>query len=92
MVLFIYVCLIRSNYSFSGSRGLIVLLFFSSLVSYSIRFKPLPKRFTGIGVFDIGAGLGRNRTLWLFIGLVVLLLVILLAVVRASGAGRVAVK
>ena len=92
LVLFIYVCLIRSNYPFSESSGLITLFFLSSGVSYIMRFKPLPKRFLGISVFDVGAGLGRNSFLWVFIGLVILLLVILLVVVRASGAGRVVIK
>nr|YP_010833232.1 NADH dehydrogenase subunit 6 [Philine kinglipini]WFG53979.1 NADH dehydrogenase subunit 6 [Philine kinglipini] len=92
LVLFIYVCLISSNYPFSGSGGLITLFFLSSIISYSMSFKPLPKSFSGMSVFDVGAGLGSNWFLWVFMGLVVLLLVMLLVVVRASGAGSVVVK
>lgn len=92
LVLFIYVCLIRSNFTFSESGGLVTLFFLSAMVTYIISLKPLPKSFLGISVFDIGGVLGSNWFLWVFGGLVVLLLVMLLVVVRASGAGRVVVK
>lgn len=93
LVIFIYVCLVRRNYPFFVNSNQIVLLLRASLrVRYIISLKPVSIGFLGRELWDSGRGLVFDRSLSLFVGLVVLLLLILLVVVRRSGAGAVIVR
>nr|AAM33115.1 NADH dehydrogenase subunit 6 [Camachoaglaja africana] len=92
LVLFIYVCLISSNYPFFGSAELIMLSFISSGLTYLISIKPYSKSFLGPSLFNMGEMLVNNFFLWVFVGLAVLLLILLLVVVRSSGAGAISIK
>lgn len=92
LVMFIYVCLIRRNYSFFSSNSFAGILVLSFIVTYFIRIKPFSKVFLGIFLSNAGEDLVLDRNLWLFGGLVVLLLIIMLVVVRSSGSGAISVK
>lgn len=92
LVLFIYVCLIRRNHPFFNSSEIPSLLFFSSIATYLISLKPYSGAFLGGSCFDMASDLVRNGFLWLFLGLTVLLLVLLLVVVRSSGIGAISIN
>nr|ABJ55883.1 NADH dehydrogenase subunit 6 [Smaragdinella calyculata] len=92
LVMFIYVCLISSNYTFFSSNSFAGLLVASSVLAYWQSIKPFSKSFSGVSLFDAGEDLISDSSLWLFGGLVVLLLVMMLVVVRSSGSGAITVK
>nr|ABJ55870.1 NADH dehydrogenase subunit 6 [Sagaminopteron nigropunctatum] len=93
LVMFIYVCLISSNYNFMGSNnqyfGVISL---STVLTYALSMNPMSKDYLGYMSYDMGSSLVSNNSIWLFGGLVILLLVMLLIIVRSSGAGAVSVN
>nr|YP_010032947.1 NADH dehydrogenase subunit 6 [Haloa japonica]QOW38681.1 NADH dehydrogenase subunit 6 [Haloa japonica] len=92
LVMFIYVCLISSNYTFFSSNSFVGLLAVSFILSYLVSIKPLSKSFLGASLFDAGENLVCDSNLWMFGGLVILLLVMMLIVVRSSGSGAITVK
>nr|ATW72357.1 NADH dehydrogenase subunit 6 [Dolabella auricularia] len=93
LVMFIYVCLVSSNYPFFVNPNQIVLLLSVSLGGcYVMSLKPVTLSFLGGELWDSGSGLVYDNSLSLFVGLVVLLLLMLLVVVRSSGAGAVIVS
>nr|AHX02658.1 NADH dehydrogenase subunit 6 [Aplysia kurodai] len=92
LVMFIYVCLVSSNYPFYINSNQITLSLVISLGgSYIMSLKPMTMSFLGGGLWDSGSNLVSDTSLSLFVGLVVLLLLMLLVVVRSSGAGAVIV-
>nr|AAM33118.1 NADH dehydrogenase subunit 6 [Aplysia punctata] len=93
LVLFIYVCLVSSNYPFLMNSNQVVLSLVISLGgSYILSLKPVAMNFLGSSLWDSGGNLVSNTSLSLFGGLVILLLLMLLVVVRSSGAGAVIVS
>jgi len=93
LVMFIYVCLVTSNYPFRINPNMVgILLSASVLGAYVLSLQPVALAFLGSETWDSGSILVRDRLLSLFVGLVILLLLILLVVVRSSGAGAVVIK
>nr|YP_004222138.1 NADH dehydrogenase subunit 6 [Berthellina sp. TLT-2006]ABK92218.1 NADH dehydrogenase subunit 6 [Berthellina sp. TLT-2006] len=92
LVLFMYICLINSNYSFNLSASWV--LFFGIMSLYlSIDSESHDNfRFLGGGNFNGGEELVELSNLSIFLFLGVVLLVMLLVVVRASGAGSIVVN
>lgn len=92
LVLFIYICLIRSNYSFNVNMSWVgFFLFFSFLISFGGDYYWY-WTFLGSRNHVGGQQLVEENNLSLFLFLGVVLLIMLLVVVRASGAGRVVVR
>nr|YP_009353569.1 NADH dehydrogenase subunit 6 [Ellobium chinense]AQX92056.1 NADH dehydrogenase subunit 6 [Ellobium chinense] len=89
LVLFIYVCMVSSNYPLVlGPQQAVSLLFLALMASLFIS-GPSPARFLGWSTWESGAQL----SLALFVGLVILLLVVFLAIVRVvSGGGALTVE
>nr|ABL09034.1 NADH dehydrogenase subunit 6 [Bulla sp. TLT-2006] len=88
LVMFIYVCLISSNNSFTSSMsvlGVTAIVLFSSLFLSS-------KFMNKVSLFDAGSMFMFSGNLWAYIGLVLLLLMMLLVIVRSSGSGSVVVS
>jgi len=88
-VIFIYICLIRRNFSFERN---FVLFLPTIFLSYSMRAKPFRESFLGISNSERGLLLVSVGYLWLFVGLAILLLVLLLLVVRRTGRGALFIK
>nr|BDY26059.1 NADH dehydrogenase subunit 6 [Spurilla braziliana] len=87
LVLFIYICLVSSNFSILiGSEGIIISLTVSLLFSIFLTSSQ-PLFFLGASSNDSGFSLVQVENLSIFLFLVVLLLAMLLVVVRVSGAG-----
>nr|AAR21520.1 NADH dehydrogenase subunit 6 [Berthella plumula] len=92
LVLFMYICLISSNYSFSINFSLVVFMAVMSLY-LSIDFSLYDNfQLLGAGNFSGGQELVELSNLSIFLFLGVLLLIMLLVVVRASGAGSLIVN
>ena len=89
LVIFIYICLIRRNFSFERN---FVLFLPTIFLSYSMRAKPFRESFLGISNSERGLLLVSVGYLWLFVGLAILLLVLLLLVVRRTGRGALFIK
>nr|AAM33109.1 NADH dehydrogenase subunit 6 [Umbraculum mediterraneum] len=93
LVMFMYVCLVTSNYPFLlNVNQIIFLLTFSVLISYFMSLKPVNLNFSGMELWVSGEGLVNDSSLSMFIGLVLILLIMLLVVVRSSGASAVIVS
>nr|YP_009445813.1 NADH dehydrogenase subunit 6 [Hypselodoris apolegma]ATX68401.1 NADH dehydrogenase subunit 6 [Hypselodoris apolegma] len=87
LVLFIYICLISSNYPFKFSiNGLIYSLLISILVCMSMK-SPMDYKFLGYGTWVGGESLLESSNISIFLFLGILLLMMLLAIVRVSGSG-----
>ena len=87
LVIFIYICLVSSNYPFKFSvNGFICIIFGSCFISL-IRGGSLIPIFLGFRSWSSGERLLEIRNISIFLFLAVLLLIILLVVVRISGAG-----
>lgn len=94
LVLFMYICLIRRNYSFGLNISWVI---FAAIVSVYLGDNVNEEsydnfRFLGGGNFDGGSELVESVNLSIFLFLGILLLIILLVVVRASGAGSLVVS
>nr|YP_010373185.1 NADH dehydrogenase subunit 6 [Cadlina koreana]UPI11651.1 NADH dehydrogenase subunit 6 [Cadlina koreana] len=87
LVMFIYICLVSSNYPFKlsliGMSSILVGSCFFSLKSESM----LTFKFLGHSTWMSGEKLMESTNLSIFLFLAILLLVMLLVVVRISGAG-----
>nr|ABL09060.1 NADH dehydrogenase subunit 6 [Odontoglaja guamensis] len=92
LVLFMYVCMISSNFSFSSSEDMAILVIASALLSYFISVKPMYKSFSGGKLFNVALELVTNSTLWLFCGVVLFLLISLLVVVRCLGISSISIS
>ena len=88
LVIFIYVCLISRNNSFTSSMRVLGVTAIVLISSYFIRRKFINK----VSLFDAGSMFIFRGNLWAYIGLVLLLLIILLVIVRSSGSGSVVVR
>nr|YP_009987758.1 NADH dehydrogenase subunit 6 [Phyllidiopsis krempfi]QNL17303.1 NADH dehydrogenase subunit 6 [Phyllidiopsis krempfi] len=87
LVLFIYICLVSSNYPFKfNSLGMLCLIFGSCLISLKSE-SPMPSVFLGFSNWVSGESLLNEESLSLFLFLVILLLAMLLVVVRISQSG-----
>lgn len=87
LVLFIYVCIVRRNYSIRIKiQGLVIGLLIRSLVSLRIDFS-LTGQFLGSNRYATGSYIVRDPVIPLFIGLVVFLLFVFLAIVRVITRG-----
>nr|YP_010429283.1 NADH dehydrogenase subunit 6 [Polycera hedgpethi]USQ67462.1 NADH dehydrogenase subunit 6 [Polycera hedgpethi] len=87
LVMFIYICLVSSNYPFKFSvNGFICILFGSCLISL-FSDGPLMPMFLGFSNWTNGESLLETSNISIFLFLAVLLLIMLLVVVRISGAG-----
>nr|YP_004222536.1 NADH dehydrogenase subunit 6 [Micromelo undatus]ABK92254.1 NADH dehydrogenase subunit 6 [Micromelo undatus] len=91
LVMFIYVCLVSSNYPFQVKmEGLLSSSFLTMILMSSIyNNMSLSSNFSGKMSSGAGATLVLDSSLSLFIGLVILLLAMLLVVVRTTGAGSI---
>nr|YP_010930443.1 NADH dehydrogenase subunit 6 [Chromodoris lochi]WKL06542.1 NADH dehydrogenase subunit 6 [Chromodoris lochi] len=87
LVMFIYICLVSSNYPFKFSvNGFIcalVVSFIGSIFSSNV----LVGNFLGFSAWTNGSSLLEKSNISIFLFLAVLLLTMLLVVVRISGAG-----
>lgn len=94
LVLFIYICLIRRNYSLGVKVNWIIFVSLASLyLTLDLNnFRGLRFRFLGSSNFRGGSELAETASLSVFLFLGVLLLIILLVVVKASGAGSLVVS
>nr|YP_010983242.1 NADH dehydrogenase subunit 6 [Hypselodoris whitei]WOK01424.1 NADH dehydrogenase subunit 6 [Hypselodoris whitei] len=87
LVLFIYICLISSNYPFKFSiNGLVFGLSISFLLSMNSKGSLDPK-FLGFSAWINGESLLESSNLSIFLFMAILLLILLLVVVRVSGPG-----
>nr|QCS25054.1 NADH dehydrogenase subunit 6 [Lactiforis takii] len=87
LVLFIYVCMVSSNYSMSMKiQGLAMGFLVSFLISLSIDF-PLTGQFLGGNTYFTGSYMVSDPVIPLFVGLVVFLLFVFLAIVRVITSG-----
>nr|AUJ21243.1 NADH dehydrogenase subunit 6 [Hypselodoris bullocki] len=87
LVLFIYICLVSSNYPFKFSiNGLMSGLFISFLMSV-LNNNPLNPMFLGQSTWSNGSNLLEESNISVFLFLAILLLMMLLVVVRISGPG-----
>nr|UBU97369.1 NADH dehydrogenase subunit 6 [Asteronotus hepaticus] len=87
LVMFIYICLVSSNYPFKfGISSLVFILLGSYGVSLSSESPCVPK-FLGPSTWVSGESLLENSNISIFLFLAILLLIMLLVVVRVSGAG-----
>nr|YP_010032934.1 NADH dehydrogenase subunit 6 [Protaeolidiella atra]QOW38668.1 NADH dehydrogenase subunit 6 [Protaeolidiella atra] len=93
LVLFIYICLVSSNFFISIDLNMIMVMFSSAVVTFSFNLNfPYPKLFLGLSGSSCGASLLEESNISIFMFLVVLLLMMLLVVVRVSGAGSAIVS
>nr|UYI30950.1 NADH dehydrogenase subunit 6 [Ceratosoma sp. HG0001] len=87
LVLFIYICLVSSNYPFKFSfHGLVFGFTLAFLLSFFSK-TCLDTKFLGSGSWINGESLLESSNISIFLFLAVLLLIMLLVVVRISGAG-----
>nr|AAM33106.1 NADH dehydrogenase subunit 6 [Aeolidia papillosa] len=87
LVLFIYICLVSSNFSvLIAPEGVVVALTLSLMFSL-FSDSSQPYSFLGMSNWKSGSSLVEPENLSIFLFLVVLLLAMLLVVVRVSGAG-----
>nr|YP_010574732.1 NADH dehydrogenase subunit 6 [Carminodoris armata]UZI00303.1 NADH dehydrogenase subunit 6 [Carminodoris armata] len=87
LVMFIYICLVSSNYPFKLSASSFI---FILLTSYMVSLKsdsPFISKFLGFSTWTGGEGLLEASNISIFLFLAILLLIMLLVVVRVSGAG-----
>nr|YP_010970184.1 NADH dehydrogenase subunit 6 [Phyllidiopsis xishaensis]WNR50773.1 NADH dehydrogenase subunit 6 [Phyllidiopsis xishaensis] len=92
LVLFIYICLVSSNYPFKFNViSMLCFIFGSCLISLKSE-SSLPSRFLGPSTWMSGESLLTEKSLSLFLFLVILLLAMLLVVVRISQAGSFSVS
>nr|YP_002791173.1 NADH dehydrogenase subunit 6 [Ascobulla fragilis]ACE62802.1 NADH dehydrogenase subunit 6 [Ascobulla fragilis] len=92
LVMFIYVCLVSSNYPFRlDFTYLIGVLLTSCFISFLMDYSKT-KTTLGGSSFISGTGLVEDSSVSLFVFLVVLLLVMLLVIVRSTGSGAVIVS
>nr|YP_010970197.1 NADH dehydrogenase subunit 6 [Phyllidiopsis shireenae]WNR50786.1 NADH dehydrogenase subunit 6 [Phyllidiopsis shireenae] len=92
LVLFIYICLVSSNFPFKFNMiSMLCLIFGSCLLSLKVE-SSLPLRFLGPSTWMSGESLLNQKSLSLFLFLVVLLLAMLLVVVRISQSGSFAIS
>nr|YP_010996921.1 NADH dehydrogenase subunit 6 [Dendrodoris krusensternii]WPH63905.1 NADH dehydrogenase subunit 6 [Dendrodoris krusensternii] len=92
LVLFIYICLVSSNYPFNISATSLLCILVGSLVVSLFSETSFPFDFLGFSGWASGEELLEVSSLSLFLFLVVLLLAMLLVVVRISGAGSFLVE
>nr|YP_010831209.1 NADH dehydrogenase subunit 6 [Elysia viridis]WFF64233.1 NADH dehydrogenase subunit 6 [Elysia viridis] len=89
LVMFIYVCLVSSNFPFKINQNQGIFgLGLSALLLTSVS-SPELKSILGCSNWASGSDLMESNNLSLFLSLTVLLLVMLLVVVRSSGTGSV---
>nr|YP_009271536.1 NADH dehydrogenase subunit 6 [Hypselodoris festiva]ANX10016.1 NADH dehydrogenase subunit 6 [Hypselodoris festiva] len=87
LVLFIYICLVSSNFPFKFSMsGLTLALFISFLLSMNNK-SSMGSKFLGYSTWVNGNSLLESSNLSIFLFMAVLLLMMLLVVVRVSGPG-----
>nr|YP_009378966.1 NADH dehydrogenase subunit 6 [Nembrotha kubaryana]ARI43839.1 NADH dehydrogenase subunit 6 [Nembrotha kubaryana] len=87
LVMFIYICLVSSNYPFKFSTvGFVCTLLGSLFLSVKME-SVLPLSFVGSNSWINGESLMESSNISIFLFLAVLLLAMLLVVVRISGAG-----
>nr|YP_010574719.1 NADH dehydrogenase subunit 6 [Triopha modesta]UZI00290.1 NADH dehydrogenase subunit 6 [Triopha modesta] len=87
LVMFIYICLVSSNYPFKFSvNGFICMIFGSCVISLKSDSPFIPS-FLGFSNWSSGESLLDPSNISIFLFLAVLLLIMLLVVVRISGAG-----
>nr|YP_010429296.1 NADH dehydrogenase subunit 6 [Goniobranchus leopardus]USQ67475.1 NADH dehydrogenase subunit 6 [Goniobranchus leopardus] len=87
LVMFIYICLVSSNYPFKFNiNGLVFALSISSIFSFYSN-NPLMSGFLGASTWMNGESLLDKSNISIFLFLAILLLTMLLVVVRISGAG-----
>nr|NP_702976.1 NADH dehydrogenase subunit 6 [Tyrannodoris europaea]AAL91065.1 NADH dehydrogenase subunit 6 [Tyrannodoris europaea] len=87
LVMFIYICLVSSNYPFKFSTiGFVLTLLGSCIVSMKMN-GVVSSKFLGSGSWVNGESLLETSNISIFLFLAVLLLMMLLVVVRISGAG-----
>nr|YP_002726377.1 NADH dehydrogenase subunit 6 [Siphonaria pectinata]AAR21548.1 NADH dehydrogenase subunit 6 [Siphonaria pectinata] len=91
LVMFIYVCLVSSNYPFKLSSVQVISGLSMSLIVAEWMPEVAPSYFLGSSTWVSGAGLIQEVNVGLFLSLVVLLLFMLLVVVRSTGVGAVVV-
>nr|YP_010574745.1 NADH dehydrogenase subunit 6 [Doris odhneri]UZI00316.1 NADH dehydrogenase subunit 6 [Doris odhneri] len=92
LVMFIYICLVSSNFPFKFSvNGLIFALFCSFMISLSNK-GALTVNFLGYSSWVTGDSLAETKNISIFLFLAVLLLAMLLVVVRVSGASSFVVS
>nr|YP_010574758.1 NADH dehydrogenase subunit 6 [Verconia nivalis]UZI00329.1 NADH dehydrogenase subunit 6 [Verconia nivalis] len=91
LVMFIYICLVSSNYPFNLSgNGILFGLGMSFIMSfYSV--EPIDSNFLGFSSWSSGVSLLDGSNISILFFLVVLLFIMLLVVVRISGAGCLSV-
>nr|YP_009460050.1 NADH dehydrogenase subunit 6 [Auriculastra duplicata]AUT77313.1 NADH dehydrogenase subunit 6 [Auriculastra duplicata] len=89
LVLFIYVCMVSSNYPLAIYPQQAISLLVLGLMASFLISGPAPVRFLGWSAWESGSQL----SLALYIGLVVLLLVVFLAIVRViTGGGALSIE
>nr|YP_004935000.1 NADH dehydrogenase subunit 6 [Salinator rhamphidia]AEQ93892.1 NADH dehydrogenase subunit 6 [Salinator rhamphidia] len=87
LVLFIYVCMVSSNYSMSvKTQGVIMGFLVGALISSKIDYT-LSGQFLGGDTYSSGSLMVSDPLIPLFIGLVVFLLFVFLAIVRVITTG-----
>nr|YP_010834655.1 NADH dehydrogenase subunit 6 [Coryphella verrucosa]WFQ82023.1 NADH dehydrogenase subunit 6 [Coryphella verrucosa] len=87
LVLFIYICLVSSNFPLKVSfEGLVIAVTLSLMCSFMKNWSQ-PFFFLGFSSWNSGVSLVEGSNISIFLFLVVLLLAMLLVVVRVSGVG-----
>nr|YP_010121335.1 NADH dehydrogenase subunit 6 [Ceratodoris hiroi]QRC77962.1 NADH dehydrogenase subunit 6 [Ceratodoris hiroi] len=87
LVMFIYICLVSSNYPFKLSFSGFIFAILSSLMISFFSESSSAYSFLGQSTWVSGESLAEASNLSIFLFLAVVLLIMLLVVVRVSGAG-----
>nr|YP_004934948.1 NADH dehydrogenase subunit 6 [Peronia peronii]AEQ93866.1 NADH dehydrogenase subunit 6 [Peronia peronii] len=89
LVLFIYVCMVSSNFPFTISPSMSFIVFGLAALAGMFISSSLPKRVLGFSLYECG----EHLSLILFVGLAIVLLAAFLAVARiVSGGGSLVIE